>query len=50
MIIKNIRAESEPIFKDWRKKAVELFICEEYDLYRYFVFKVKNMVRFEYWT
>ena len=46
LIIVNIRAEGEPIFKDWRKKAVEWFIYKEYVLYKYFVFKFENMVRF----
>ena len=47
LIIVNITAESESIFKDWRKRAVEWFIYKEYALYKYFVFKVENMVRFK---
>ena len=47
LIIVNSRAESESIFKDWRKRAVEWFIYKEYALYKYFIFKFENMVRFK---
>ena len=47
MVIGNIRAEGETTFKDWWRKVVELFIYKKYVLYKYFVFKFKNMVGFE---
>ena len=38
--------EVQPIFKVWRKD-VEWFIYKEYVLCKYFVFKFKNMAKFE---
>ena len=39
-----IRAESEPTFKDWRKKVIKRLIDKNNILYKYFVFKFQNMV------
>ena len=44
MIIVNIRAESEPTFKDWRKKVIKLLTSKKNISFKYFVFKFENMV------